>query len=98
MLSFKCFLCYRSLPAIGLPGVRLDLWPGVDGLRGVREYSGELSLSLNESGVPDTRPDAALPMGTLRALRSRTWRDTVILLLYTKRNVIVNIMYTSNYI
>lgn len=72
-----------STKVISLPGVRLDLWPGVDGLRGVREYSGELSLSLNESGVPETRPDTPLPMGTLRALRSRTWSDKVTLVQVT---------------
>lgn len=46
---------------------------GVDDLRtGVLEY-GEDSLSLSESGVPAVRFTPVLPIGTLLALRSRTY-------------------------
>lgn len=55
-----------------VPGVRLDLPTGAEALRNGLEKPP--SLSLSESGVPaekEERP-VVLPMGTLRALRSRT--------------------------
>lgn len=67
-------LCGRLAGKLPVSPIVDFLVVGADGLRaGVLEY-GDDSLSLSESGVPAVRFTPILPIGTLLALRSRTYR------------------------